>query len=93
MLVIDLLNESEKILANRDKVLTVKTTVGEILELFGEQKVKEIVERKTAQAARKPDYAMTRENIFYNWRMLGVFIVVFALAATLVLEMIDHDKR
>ena len=53
----------------------------------------EIVEQKTAQAARKPDYAMTRENIFYNWRMLGVFIVVFALAATLVLEMIDHDKR
>ena len=91
--VIDLLNESEKILANRDKVLTVKTTVGEILELFGEQKVKEIVEQKTAQAARKPDYAMTRENIFYNWRMLGVFIAVFALAATLVLEMIDHDKR
>ena len=62
-------------------------------DLFGEQNVQRLVEEKTAAASQKAEYARTNENIIRNWLMLGVFIFGFALAAILVLELIDKDKR
>lgn len=91
--VVDFLQTNQVIQGQRDKTLTVKATVGELMEIVGEDNVKEFVMRKTAEASRKPEYERTVGNIVGNWLMLGLFILVFAGLATIVLEMIDKDKR
>ena len=91
--IVDFLKNNSAIQARRDKAITLKTTVGEVIDLFGEENVKEFVEKKTAAAAYKPEYESSRKNIAKNWLMLGVFIVVFAIMATIILELIDKDKR
>ena len=91
--VVDFLKNNEALKKQRDKTITLKTTVGEILDLFGEENVRDFVQTKTAQAAYKAEYANTVENIVDNWIILGLFIIVFAMLATIVLELIDKDKR
>jgi hypothetical protein len=91
--VVDFLQTNQVIQSQRDKTLTVKATVGELMEIVGEDNVKEFVMRKTAEASRKPEYERTVGNIVGNWLMLGLFILAFAGLATIVLEMIDKDKR
>ena len=89
----ELLKGSQFLERHKDKVLSLKTTVGDVLDLFGEENVKEFVQQKTAAAAHKDEYERTPENIARNWAMLFVFIAVFACLATIVLGLIDKDKR
>ncbi len=91
--IVDFVKNNEALQQRRDQAFTVKTTVGELMDLVGEENVKTIVEKKTAQAAWKADYERSEENIINNWLMLGVFIVFFAVLSTLALELIDKDKR
>ena len=68
-------------------------TVGELIEVFGEDQIKDFVQTATARAARREEFETDPFNIATNWIMLGVFTVVFALLATISLELIDKDKR
>ena len=68
-------------------------TVQEVMDLFGEDNVRTLVQEKTAQAARKPEYSKTDVNIIKNWLILFAFIGIFALFSTIALELIDKDKR
>ena len=89
----ELLNNSEAIQAFRDQSVTLRTTVGELMDIFGEDKIRDAVQRATAEASYKGEYAKTTENIVGNWFMLGLFIFLFALLSVLALEMIDKDRR
>ena len=91
--VVDFLKSSQAVQSQRDKTFTFKATVGELMDVVGEENVREFVMRKTAEASRKPEYDRTLKNIVKNWLMLGVFILVFAALATIALELIDKDKR
>ena len=91
--IVDFLKNNETLNQRRDDVFTFKITIGDIFDLFGEETVKDTLQRRTAEASFKPEYAMTEDNIYDNWAMLGVFIAAFALLATLALELIDKDKR
>lgn len=91
--IVDYLKKNEWLQENRDKSYRIKATVGEVLEVLGEKKVEKIVKQKTAAAAQKEDYEHTARNVIDNWIMLFLFIILFAALATLVLEMIDRDKR
>ena len=91
--IVDFLKTSEAVKAQRDKTFTVKMTLGELLDIVGEENMKDLVRNKTAAASQKPEYAKTVGNILKNWLMLGLFIFVFAALATIVLELIDKDKR
>ena len=91
--VVDFLKTNQALQEQRDRTITLKTTVGEVMDLFGEENVRNFVQDKTAAAARQPEYERTEKNIVRNWLMLVLFIFVFALLATVVLEMIDKDKR
>ena len=91
--VVDFLKSSQAVQSQRDKTFTFKATVGELMDVVGEENVREFVMRKTAEASRKPEYDRTFKNIVKNWLMLGVFILVFAALATIALELIDKDKR
>ena len=77
----------------KDQIVTVRTTVGKLIDLIGEEKVKTLVEQKTAEAAFKPQYDRDVENIAENWFILWFFTVFFAVLSTIVLELIDRDKR
>ena len=50
-------------------------------------------QEKTAAAAYKAEYEQSGGNIIFNWLMLGLYIAVFAILSTVVLELIDKDKR
>ena len=92
-MIMDAAQSSEWLQSKRDHSFTVKTTVGELLDLFGEENVKTLVQEKTAAASRNPAYERTTKNIVGNWIMLGLFILLYALLSVISLELIDKDKR
>ena len=91
--IVDFLKTNESVQAQRDKTFTAKMTVGEIFDLLGEENVKEFILTKSTETMAKPEYERTTGNIVRNWLFLGLFIVVFAMLATVSLELIDKDKR
>ena len=86
-------NTSEFIQKRKDESFTVKTTVGKLISIFGEENVKSYLQQKTAEAARKPQYEQSFANITGNWFCLCLFILGFALLSVISLELIDKDKR
>ena len=89
----EFIRESQILQKRRDLGLDYNTTVGEIIEMIGADRVKEIVLTTTAKANYKAEYARTVPNIVRNWLMLAAFIFIFAALATISLELIDRDKR
>ena len=90
---IDAANRSEIVKENLDHPFTVKATIGELLELAGEERVRDEIQKATAAASFKEDYVRSEENITGNWIMLILFALFFALMSVIALEMIDKDKR
>ncbi len=91
--ILDFLKNNKGIQSLRDRSFTVKTTVGELIDLVGEEKVRTLIQQKTAAAAYKEEYAQTRENIIINWSILCMYALFFALVSVIFLEFIDKDKR
>ena len=91
--IMDFLKNNENLKAKKDETLTLKTTLREVIDVFGEENVRSFIQEKTAAAAHKQEYEKTGSNIVINWLMLCLFIAVFAMLATIMLEMIDKDKR
>ena len=91
--IMDFLKNNEGLKEKKDQTVTVRMKVGELLDLLGEDNVRKFVQEKTAEAAFKPEYELTGGNLAMNWMALCVFIVGFALLATIALELIDKDKR
>ena len=54
---------------------------------------KTFLEEKAAKFSYTSDYEYTRENIAGYWTNLLLFVLAFALLATITLEFIDKDKR
>ena len=79
--------------AYRNVVYPIHTTVGELIELVGEEQTSVFLEERAAKASYMPEYENTRENIIVNWLHIGIFIACFALLAMVTLEFIDKDKR
>ena len=76
-----------------NETFTLHFTVGDLLDIFGEENVKTMVQEMTMNATSKPEFESTEENVTRNWLMLALFAAVFAMLATLALELIDRDKR
>ena len=91
--VVDFLKTSDAVQAQRGKTFTAKVTVGELFDLVGEENVKDFVLTKSTEALAKPEFERSVSNIVRNWAFLGLFILVFAILATISLELIDKDKR
>lgn len=90
---IDLVVSSETLDSFRDQSYTYTTTVGDMVNLIGEDKVKDILQNKIADASYNPDYDNTRDNIMDYWVTLALFVLAFAALSTITLEFIDKDKR
>ena len=91
--ILDLIANDQVIRENRDLSFTLKTTVGELIDLLGEEKVKEFIREKTAASSYNPYYERSVSNITSNWLKLLFHMVIYAVVATLLLELIDKDKR
>ena len=90
---VDMVATNPDVQAQRDKNITLKTTVGKLLNLFGEEKVKSVLETKAAEAGFKEDYVNSRENVLNYWSAIALFILAFAVLSIITLEFIDKDKR
>ena len=90
---IDWLSSIDDIQAQRDRSFTLRTTVGKLLDMVGEDNVKTFLEEKAAAANYKVEYENNQKNILAYWRHLMAFVFGFALLAMITLEFIDKDKR
>ena len=90
---IDLVTGSETMKSFRDQSYTYTTTVGDLVNLIGEDRVKDILQNRIADASYNPDYDNTRDNIMGYWLTLVLFVLAFAALSTITLEFIDKDKR
>ena len=77
----------------RDRSFTFRITIGQALEMAGEDRVREFVLKKAAEASRIGEYEYTAENIAGRWGVLVLFSLAFALLSAVTLEFIDRDKR
>ncbi len=91
--ILDFVKSNKGLQTLRDRSFTLKTTVGELIDIVGEEKVRTLIEKKTAAAAYKEEYAQTRVNIVSNWVVLCFFALFFALVSVIFLEFIDKDRR
>ncbi len=67
--------------------------VAMVMDLIEDQGLRDMLLQKSGEFNQNPEYVYTAENILLCWRNLGLMIVIFALAAILLLEFIDRDKR
>jgi hypothetical protein len=55
--------------------------------------VKKKIQAYTAQKLQEPKFAYDRSNLLKCWGILLLFSAIYVIIGTLVLEMIDKDKR
>ena len=76
-----------------DQSYTFESTVGGVIDMIGEDKVKDVLQNKIAEASYKAEYENTVDNISDYWFSLALFVLAFAALSTITLEFIDKDKR
>ena len=91
--VIDALASSEYLKSKSDTEIPFSFTIEQVIEMFGESKVKDTIMERSAIASRSDKYAHTTDTVAEYWLMLALSALLFALLATAVLEFIDKDKR
>ena len=89
----DLVAGDPHIQEHKDRSFTLKTTIGQLIDLVGEEEVREFVRQKTAESSYAPEYERSVSNIVTNWVKLLFHMVLYSLLSALLLELIDKDKR
>ncbi|MBQ6508140.1 MAG: ABC transporter permease [Flexilinea sp.] len=91
--VVDILSADKFVQEHRDLAYSFSTTLGELIELVGRDKMKVYVQEQTAIASQVPAYENSKENIIGYWLHICAFAAVTALLSVIFLEFIDKDKR
>ncbi len=77
----------------RDVEIYGEKPVAYILDQVQDRGLMDIFLQKCSEYNQNPDYVYTTANVLLCWRNLCIMTVVFALAAIILLEFIDRDKR
>ena len=77
----------------RERVISIHTTIGEIIDTYGEAKAHWEVQQFATAAHHDDAYENSKENIGRCWSALLLYILACAALATVTLEFIDKDKR
>ena len=77
----------------REKEYTGSVTLGEVIDIFGEDDVKQAVQERSSQAGQDSKYEKSSENILGCWFILGWWALFYAFLALIALEFVDKDKR
>ena len=88
-----MVKDNPDVQAHREDSRTFTTTVGQLLDVAGEDEVNSYLEESAAKASYKPEYENTKENINGYWMKMITFIFAYAFLAMITLEFIDKDKR
>ena len=91
--VIDFLAQSPYIQEQRDLSYSFSTTLAEIMDMVGRDKLQTYVQEETARANHVAAYENTKDNIMVYWVHIVSFAVVFSLLSVVFLEFVDKDKR
>ena len=65
----------------------------DVLDKLGKDKLTKIVEKGATTELFSNDYEHSRINVVSDWIHLLIIIFISSLAAIIVLEFIDKDKR
>ena len=77
----------------RKEEIPYDTTIGDLLKIAGEDKVRSYIVENSSKAAQNPEYDYQQGNIAGYWGTLLLFAAAYALFAMVTLEFIDYDKR
>ena len=77
----------------RKEEIPYKTSVGDLLEIAGEQNVRSYVVKSTSRSAQREAYDYNAANVIGYWLKLAAYSLFFAVLAVIFLEFIDKDKR
>ena len=88
-----MVKDNPDVQAHREDSRTFTTTVGQLMDVAGEDEVNSYLEESAAKASYKPEYENTKENINGYWMKMITFIFAYAFLAMITLEFIDKDKR
>ena len=90
---VDFINADEDAQELREQTVQIDTTVGQVIQLVGEDRVRDYIVETTSATAREDAYELSALNIMGYWAYLILFSLGFAALATVTLEFIDRDKR
>ena len=85
--------ESDTVQSLKTQSYTYTTTVGGIVDMIGEDWVKDILQNRIAKASYNAAYEHTKPNIIQYWVRLALFALIFSVLSIITLEFIDKDKR
>ena len=91
--VVDFMLENRELQPERSRQFTLSTTLGDMINYYGEDKVHWKVQQMATDANYNPTYENSWENIASCWGVLILMTFVCACLATITLEFIDKDKR
>lgn len=77
----------------REQSVTVELTIGQLIDIVGEERVKTMITQDAAKSSQIAAYDHSADNIVDCWLNLVCFIFGFAILAVLTLEPIDRDRR
>ena len=78
---IDITLEKENVKKLRNVKLDLTAKIGEIIDAVGEDRVKGFLITNTTEAATVDEYDHTKVNIAFYWKMLSLFILLFAFTS------------
>lgn len=84
------INEVQKL---RDREISYRITIGELIDKVGEERVKNYVIGKTSASAQVPEYVHESTNVFAYWGKLLLFILVFGLISSASVWLLMKRKR
>ena len=73
--------------------VTIKMKVRDVIDFIGREDLKNYLQYKTAEVAKKPEYECSPHNIAGMWLAFVLFIIAFSSLSIICLEFIDKDKR
>lgn len=70
----------------RNQEIVLKAKISALMDIVGEDTVRDFVLEKTTQAVQVPEYAHTRENVLDYWNDLLLFVLLFGIAFIAIME-------
>lgn len=70
-----------------------KVTIDDIIQIVGEEKVKDAVNAKLTNTGYRESFESTAENVADSWATIILSGMIYMLIAIISLEFIDKDKR
>ena len=90
---IDALATDESAAEFRDVEIPFDFRIQDIIDVVGEDTLRNLILRETVTATQKPEYEATQTNLLVNWLWLALYALLFAFLSMVSLKFIDKDKR